>query len=76
MLEAAAIGVADEKSGEVVSIYVVKKDPSLTEQEITAFCKENLTGYKRPRHVQFVEGLPKSNVGKVLRRELKDPSAD
>ena len=72
VLEVAAIGVPDEKSGEVVSVYVVKKDPSLSEEEIRGFCKENLTGYKRPRYVEFMDDLPKSNVGKILRRELRD----
>jgi len=72
ILEVAAIGVPDEKSGEVVSVFVVKKDPSLTKEEVKAFCKENLTGYKRPRYVEFMDELPKSNVGKILRRELRD----
>jgi len=72
VLEVAAIGVPDEKSGEVVSLFVVKKDPTLGKDEIIAFCKENLTGYKRPRYVEFRDDLPKSNVGKILRRELRD----
>jgi len=72
VLEVAAIGVPDEKSGEAVSLYIVKKDPSLTKEEVIAFCKENLTGYKRPRYVEFMTDLPKSNVGKILRRELRD----
>ena len=72
VLEVAAIGVPDEKSGEVVSLFVVKKDPSLTAEDIKAFCKENLTGYKRPRYIEFRDELPKSNVGKILRRELRD----
>jgi long-chain acyl-CoA synthetase len=72
VLEVAAIGVKDEKSGEVVSLFVVKKDPSLTKEEIAAFCKQNLTGYKRPRYIEFMDDLPKSNVGKILRRELRD----
>ena len=72
VLEVAAIGVPDEKSGEVVSLFVVKKDPSLTKEEVIAFCKENLTGYKRPRYIEFMTELPKSNVGKILRRELRD----
>jgi len=75
VLEVAAVGVADQKSGEVVSVFIVKKDPSLTEDEIKAFCKENLTGYKRPRYINFRDELPKSNVGKILRRELRDPKA-
>jgi len=72
VLEVAAIGVPDEKSGEAVSLFVVKKDPTLTVEEIKAFCKENLTGYKRPRYIEFMDDLPKSNVGKILRRELRD----
>ena len=72
VLEVAAIGVPDEKSGEAVSLFVVKKDPTLTKEEVIAFCKENLTGYKRPRYIEFMEDLPKSNVGKILRRELRD----
>ena len=75
VLEAAAIGVADEKSGEVVCVYIVKGDPSLTEQDVREFCKENLTGYKRPRYIEFLDELPKSNVGKILRRELRDLKA-
>ena len=71
VLEVAAIGTPDEKSGEVVSVFVVKKDESLTKEEVIAFCKENLTGYKRPRYVEFMKELPKSNVGKILRRELR-----
>ena len=72
VLEVAAIGVPNEKSGEAVSLFVVKKDPSLTTDEIKEFCKENLTGYKRPRYIEFMDDLPKSNVGKILRRELRD----
>jgi long-chain acyl-CoA synthetase len=72
VLEVAAIGVPDPKSTEAVKVFVVKSDPTLTEEELRAYCKENLTGYKRPRHVEFREDLPKSNVGKILRRELRD----
>ena len=72
VLEVAAIGLPDEKSGEVVSVYIVKSDPTLTEDEVRAFCKEQLTGYKRPRFIEFMDDLPKSNVGKILRRELRD----
>lgn len=71
ILEAAAIGIPHEKSGEVVKLFVVKKDPSLTEEEVLEFCKEELTGYKRPKAVEFRDELPKSNVGKILRRELR-----
>jgi long-chain acyl-CoA synthetase len=72
VLEAAAIGVPNEKSGEAVSVFIVRKDTSLTQDDIREFCKENLTGYKRPRYIEFMEELPKSNVGKILRRELRD----
>lgn len=71
VLEVAAIGVTDEKSGEVPKLFVVKKDQSLTTEEILAFAKENLTGYKRPRYVEFMDELPKSNVGKILRKDLR-----
>ncbi len=71
VLEAAAIAVPDEKSGEVPKLFIVKKDPSLTEREILDFCKANLTGYKVPRYVEFRSELPKSNVGKILRKELR-----
>jgi len=72
VLEVAAIGVPDEKSGEVVKVFVVRKDPALTEQQVKAYARENLTGYKQPRHVEFRTELPKTNVGKILRRELKE----
>jgi len=72
VLEAAVIGVPDEHSGEVVAAYIVKKDPNLAEADIRAFCKDNLTGYKIPRRVVFRDSLPKTPVGKVLRRELRD----
>lgn len=72
VLEVAAIGVPDEHSGEAVKVCVVKRDASLTAEELKAFCSENLTGYKRPRHVEFFDDLPKSNVGKILRKDLRD----
>lgn len=72
VLESAALGIPDEKSGEVVKVFVVKKDPSLTEEEIIAHCRVNLTGYKVPKAVEFRTELPKTNVGKILRRELRD----
>jgi long-chain acyl-CoA synthetase len=71
VLEVGAIGVPDEHSGEVVKVVIVKKNPSLTEADVMAHCKEELTGYKRPKIIQFVEELPKTNVGKILRRELR-----
>jgi long-chain acyl-CoA synthetase len=70
--EVAAVGVPDEHSGEVVKLFVVRKDPSLTIDALKAFCRENLTGYKRPKLIEFRDALPKSNVGKILRRELRD----
>ena len=72
VLEVAVIGVPDEKSTEAVKLFVVKSDPSLTEEEIRAYCKEELTGYKRPKHIEFRDELPKTNVGKILRRQLRD----
>jgi long-chain acyl-CoA synthetase len=76
VLEAAVIGVPSAKSGEAVKAFVVRKDPTLDEQSLKSFCKKNLTGYKTPRQIEFVDDLPKSNVGKVLRRELKDQADD
>jgi len=72
VLECAAIGVPDEKAGEAVKVVLVKKDPALTEEDVRKWCEANLTGYKRPRIVEFREELPKTAVGKVLRRELRD----
>ncbi|MEZ4825704.1 MAG: AMP-binding protein [Bacteroidia bacterium] len=72
VLEVAAIGVPDEKSTEAVKIYVVKKDQNLTKEDLVNFCRENLTGYKVPRHIAFITELPKSNVGKIIRRELRE----
>jgi len=72
VLEVAAVGVPDDKSGEAVKVVIVKKDSSLTVEQVKAFCKENLTGYKLPRFVEFRTELPKTNVGKILRRELRD----
>ncbi len=72
VLECAAVGVPDEASGEAVKLFVVKKDPALTERDVMDFCKEHLTGYKKPKYVEFRTDLPKTNVGKILRRELRD----
>ena len=72
MLECAAIGVPDAKSGEAVKLFVVRRDESLTAEALLAHCREQLTGYKCPREVEFRTELPKSNVGKILRRELRD----
>jgi long-chain acyl-CoA synthetase len=75
VMEAAAIGVHDEKSGEVVKIVVVKKDPALTEADLFAHCKQHLTGYKVPKFIEFrTEPLPKTNIGKILRRMLREPA--
>jgi long-chain acyl-CoA synthetase len=75
VLEVAAIGVPDAKSGEVIKIFVVKRDQSLTTEELLKYCHENLTNYKVPKHVEFREDLPKTNVGKILRRALKEQEA-
>ena len=71
VLECAAVGIADEKSGEAVKLFVVKSDPTLSEADVEAYCRENFTGYKRPKYIEFRDELPKSNVGKILRRELR-----
>lgn len=76
ILEAAAIGVPDEKSGEVVKLWVVRKDEFLDEQAIIEHCKKNLTGYKVPKKIAFTDELPKTNVGKILRRALRDEDPD
>lgn len=75
VLEVAAIGVPSEKSTETVKVFIVKRDQSLTEDEVKAYAKENLTGYKRPEFVEFRDELPKTNIGKILRRALKDEEA-
>ena len=72
VLEVACIGVPSDKTGEALKVFVVKKDPSLTKEELTAFCRTELTGYKVPKDIEFRDELPKSNVGKILRRELKE----
>jgi long-chain acyl-CoA synthetase len=72
ILEAAAIGVADERSGEAVKIYAVRKNENVTEQDVLDYCRENLTNYKRPKSIEFRDELPKTNVGKILRRALRD----
>jgi long-chain acyl-CoA synthetase len=72
VLECAAVGVPDEYAGEAVKLFVVKKDPALTERDVMEYCKEHLTGYKKPKYIEFRSDLPKTNVGKILRRELRD----
>ena len=75
VLEVAAVGMPDEKMGEAVKLVLVKKDPTLTEDDVRRFCHDNLTGYKRPRTIEFRDELPKTPVGKILRRELRDAPA-
>ncbi len=72
VLECACVGVPDEHSGEAVKVFVVRKDPSLTAETLMAYCKQNLTGYKKPKYIEFRDELPKTNVGKILRRMLRD----
>jgi long-chain acyl-CoA synthetase len=72
VLECAVIGMPDSKSGEAVKAFVVRKDPNLTAEAVIAFCHEQLTGYKVPKHIEFRTDLPKTNVGKILRRQLRD----
>jgi acyl-CoA synthetase (AMP-forming)/AMP-acid ligase II len=71
VVECAAIGIPDEKQGEAIKVFIIKSDPSLTEDDVARYCQENLTGYKRPKYIEFRDELPKSNVGKILRRELR-----
>jgi long-chain acyl-CoA synthetase len=72
VLEVAAVGVPDEKTGEAVKLFVVRRDPSLTVEQLIAFCRQGLTGYKIPHQIEFRTELPKTNVGKILRRALRD----
>lgn len=72
VMECACVGVPDKNSGEAVKVFIVRKDPNLTEAQVLDFCKEQLTGYKKPKYVEFRTDLPKTNVGKILRRELRD----
>ena len=76
ILEVGAVGIPDDHSGEVVKVFVVRKDKSLTEDDVKQFCRENFTGYKRPKLIAFVDELPKTNVGKILRRELRDQNTE
>jgi acyl-CoA synthetase (AMP-forming)/AMP-acid ligase II len=71
VVECAAVGIPDEKQGEAIKVFVVKNDPLLTEEDVAKYCHEQLTGYKRPKYIEFRDELPKSNVGKILRRELR-----
>ena len=72
ILECAAVGIPDAKAGEAVKLVIVRSDPAVTEAMVRAWCEANLTGYKRPKRVEFRTELPKTNVGKILRRELRD----
>lgn len=74
VVECAAVGISDLSQGEAIKIFVVKNDPTLTEEGLAAYCKQNLTGYKRPKYIEFRDDLPKTNVGKILRRELRSAS--
>lgn len=74
VIECAAIGIPDEKQGEAIKVFVVKSDTTLTEDDVSAYCKQHLTGYKRPKYIEFRDDLPKTNVGKILRRELRSPA--
>jgi long-chain acyl-CoA synthetase len=74
VLECACIGVPDHNSGEAVKLFVVRKDPNLTAEDLLEFCKEQLTAYKKPKYIEFRTELPKTNVGKILRRELREPA--
>jgi long-chain acyl-CoA synthetase len=71
VVECAAVGVPDAKQGEAIKVFVVKEDPTLTEEEVMSYCRQNLTGYKVPKYIEFRDDLPKTNVGKILRRELR-----
>jgi long-chain acyl-CoA synthetase len=72
VLECACVGVPDEHSGEAVKVFVVRRDPKLGTEALAAYCREQLTGYKRPKYIEFRDELPKTNVGKILRRALRD----
>jgi long-chain acyl-CoA synthetase len=71
VVECAVIGIPDAKTGEAIKAFVVKDDPTLTEDQVNTYCHDNFTAYKRPKHIEFRDELPKTNVGKILRRELR-----
>lgn len=73
VVECAAVGVSDSKQGEAIKVFVVKNDPGMTEDQVMNYCRQNLTGYKMPKYIEFRDDLPKTNVGKILRRELRSP---
>jgi long-chain acyl-CoA synthetase len=72
VLECAVVGVPDEHSGEAVKVFVVRKDPNLAAEQLMDYCKRELTGYKKPKYIEFRDELPKTNVGKILRRALRE----
>ena len=72
VLECAAVGVPDAKSGEAVMLFVVRRDKNLTKEALAAYCAKEFTGYKRPKYIEFRDELPKTNIGKILRRDLRD----
>ncbi|WP_439896858.1 AMP-binding enzyme, partial [Burkholderia ubonensis] len=72
VVECACVGVPDSNSGEAVKLFVVRRDPALTTEALMAYCKKEFTGYKKPKYIEFRDSLPKSNIGKILRRELRD----
>ena len=74
VLECAAVGVPDERQGEAIKVFIVRSDPTLTVEDVSRYCHDNLTGYKRPQYIEFKNDLPKTNVGKILRRALRDPA--
>ena len=74
VVECAVVGVSDQSQGEAIKVFVVKNDPTLTEDDVGAYCKQHFTGYKRPKYIEFRDDLPKTNVGKILRRELRTPA--
>jgi acyl-CoA synthetase (AMP-forming)/AMP-acid ligase II len=71
IVECAAVGIPDDMQGEMIKVFAVRSDSMLTEEAVSRYCNENLTGYKRPKYIEFRDELPKSNVGKILRRELR-----
>ncbi|HSW34414.1 MAG TPA: long-chain fatty acid--CoA ligase, partial [Steroidobacteraceae bacterium] len=75
VLECAVVGVPDERAGEAVKAFVVRKDPALTEADLVDYCRQHLTGYKKPKYIEFRDELPRSNIGKILRRALREPAA-
>ncbi len=74
VVECAVVGVSDQSQGEAIKVFIVKNDQTLTEDDVSAYCKQHFTGYKRPKYIEFRDDLPKTNVGKILRRELRTPS--